>query len=165
MFDLLPFPSTVPISSKRGVKVMFTRKGPSSKHRQPLLKADKKEVLRAKILKFVERKYIALPSGQIRSLIKYFAVPKGLKDWRIVFHTGANKLTDSVWAPSFCLPTMNSLLLIMDERTLMQDMDVGKMFLNFQLHPNTIMFAAVDLGPSNLLPVNALTAGCAGLAI
>jgi hypothetical protein len=29
----------------RGVKVMFTCKGPSSKRRQPLLKADKKEVL------------------------------------------------------------------------------------------------------------------------
>jgi hypothetical protein len=137
----------VPISGQKGVKVMFTRKGLSSKCCQPLLKADEKEVLRAKIRKFVERKYIAPPSGQIRSLIKYFAIPKGLKEWRIVFHAGANKLNDSVWAPSFCLPTVNSLLRIVDERTLMQDMDVGEMFLNFQLHPNAIVFAAVDLGP------------------
>jgi hypothetical protein len=26
----------------------------------------------------------------------------------------------------------------------MQDMDVGEMFLNFQLHPNTMRIAAVD---------------------
>jgi hypothetical protein len=101
------FPAWYRSQAKRGVKVMFTCKGPSSKRCQPLLKADEKEVLQAKIRKFVERKYIAPPSGQIRSLIKYFAVPKGLEDWRIVFHAGANKLNDSVWAPSFCLPTVN----------------------------------------------------------
>ncbi len=95
----------------------------------------------------MERKYIAPPTGWIRSLIKYFAVPKGLQDWRIVLHAGMNQLNNSVWAPSFCLPMVNLLLRIMDEETLMQDMDVGKMFLNFQLHPNTIKFAKVDLGP------------------
>ncbi len=102
-----------------------------------------------KIKKSMEWKYIAPPAGKIMSLIKYFAVPKGLDDWRIVFHAGANKLNDCVWAPWFCLPTMNSLLRIVDEETLMQDMDVGEMFLNFQLHPNTVKFAAVDLGPLN----------------
>ena len=29
----------------------------------------------------------------------------------------------------------------------MQDRDIGKMFLNFQLHPNTVKYAAADLGP------------------
>jgi len=29
----------------------------------------------------------------------------------------------------------------------MEDRDTGKMFLNFQLQPNTMRFAAVDLGP------------------
>ncbi len=106
-------------------------------------------MLRKKIKKFVEQKYIAPPASKIMSLIKYFAVPKGLDDWRIVFHAGANKLNNCVWAPSFCLPTVNSLLRILDKETLMQDMDVGKMFLNFWLHPNTVKFAAVDLGPLN----------------
>ncbi len=103
--------------------------------------------MRKKIIKFVEQKYIAPLSGKIMSLIKYFAVPKGVDDWRIVFHAGANKLNDCVWTPSFCLPTVNSLLRITDKSMLMQDMDVGEMFLNFQLHPNTMRFAAVDLGP------------------
>ncbi len=64
-----------------------------------------------------------------------------------MFHAGANQLNDCVWAPSFSLPTVNSLLRIVDEQTLMQDQDVGKMFLNFQLHSNTMRYAAVDLGP------------------
>jgi hypothetical protein len=46
-----------------------------------------------KIKKFVGKKYLALPPEQICSLIKYFAIPKGvidnaIQDWRIVFHTG-----------------------------------------------------------------------------
>ncbi len=84
------FPARYCTQAKQGVKVMFTCKGPSSKQQQPPLKPDEKEVLRKKIRKFVEQKYIAPPTGWIRSLIKYFAVPKGLQDWRIVFHAGAN---------------------------------------------------------------------------
>jgi hypothetical protein len=50
-----------------------------------------------------------------RSVIKYFAVPKGIvdkvvQDWRVVFHAGANKLNDAVFVPSFSLPTVNLLL-------------------------------------------------------
>ena len=40
--------------------------------------------------------YIAPSAGCIRSLISYFAAPKGLEDWRIVFDTGANKLNEVV---------------------------------------------------------------------
>jgi hypothetical protein len=58
-----------------------------------------------------------------------------------------NKLNDCVWAPSFCLPTINSLLRITDEKTLMKDLNLGEMFLLFQFHPNTAKFTAVDLGP------------------
>ena len=88
----------------------------------------------------------------MESLIKYFAIPKGniddvIQDWRMVFDAGANKLNECVWAPSFCLPTVNLLLRITDEMTLMQDQDLSEMFLLFQLHPNTVKFTAVDLGP------------------
>jgi hypothetical protein len=79
-------------------------------------------------------------------------VPKGVlddvvQDWRIVFHTGANKLNDSIWAPSFSLPTMNLLLRIVDSNSLMEDRDIGEMFLNFQLDPRAMQFAAINLGP------------------
>ncbi len=106
---------------------MFTDKGLSLKCQQPPLKPEEKEVPCKKIKKFFEQKYIASPTSQIRSLIKYFAVPKGLQDWRIVFHAGVNHLNNCVWVPLFCLPTVNSLLQIMDEEMLMLDIDDGKM--------------------------------------
>jgi hypothetical protein len=126
---------------------MYVDKGPTSKQQQAPLKLDKNEVLRAKIIKFIEQKYIAPPCGLISLLIKYFAIPKGLQDWRIVFRAGANQLNDCVWAPTFSLPMVNLLLHIVDEQTLMQDQDVGEMFLNFQVHSNTMRYTAVDLGP------------------
>ena len=132
--------------------VYFKDAGPTLFKAQPPLKTDEKEVLSKEILKFIKKGYIAPPENKIRSLIKYFAVPKGVleevvQDWRIVFHAGANKLNDSVWAPSFALPTMNSFLQIVDSNSLMEDRDIGEMFLNFQLDPRAMQFAAIDLGP------------------
>ena len=131
---------------------MFTDKGPSSRRQQPPLKPDEKQVLRKKVKKFLERKYVAPYQGRISSLIKYFAVPKGIidgevQDWRTVFHAGANKLNDVVWAPSFGLPTVNSLLRITDLLSLMEDRDVEEMFLNFQLHSDAMKYTGIDIGP------------------
>ncbi len=146
------FPACYRTQAKRGVKVLYTRKGPSSRRQQPPLKPDKKAILKKKIIKFVGKKYLAPPVGWIGSLIEYFAVPKGVidnvvQDWRIVFHAGANKLNDCVWAQLFYLPTVNLLLRITDKKTLMRDQDLGEMFLLFQLHLNMAKFTAVDLGP------------------
>jgi hypothetical protein len=146
------FPMRYCTQAKSGVRVFYTCKGPSSRQCQPPLKPDKKAILKKKILKFVGKSYLAPPVGRIGSLIKYFAIPKGVidnvvQDWRIVFHAGANKLNDCVWAPLFCLPTVNLLLWITDKKSLMRDQDLGKMFLLFQLHPNTAKFTAINLGP------------------
>jgi hypothetical protein len=105
-----------------------------------------------KIKKLIDNGYIAPPTKKIQSLIKYFAVPKGVvddvvQDWRIVFHAGANKLNNVVWAPSFGLPTVNSLLRIVDDDTLMMDRDMGEHFHNFQLHENTVSATGIDLAP------------------
>ncbi len=134
------------------VGVFFKDAGPSMMRAQPPLGIKEREVLSKKIMKFIKKGYIALPTSKIKSLIKYFAVPKGVlddvvQDWRIVFHAGANKLNDSVWAPSFSLPTMNSLLWIVDSNSIMEDRDIGEMFLNFQLDPRAMQFAAIDLEP------------------
>jgi hypothetical protein len=79
-------------------------------------------------------------------------MPKGIlncvvQDWRTVFHAGANKLNNCIWTPSFSLPTVASLLCIIDHNTLMADRDMGKIFLNFHLHLDTIKFAGIDLAP------------------
>jgi len=73
-------------------------------------------------------------------------------DWRIVFHAGANKLNNCVWMPSFSLPTLNLLLRLVDKDTLMADWDMGEMFLNVQLHSNTVRFTGIDLGPLDFTP-------------
>ena len=122
-------------------------------HWQPYLGPEEREILCTKILKFIKKGYIVPPcAGQVKSLVNCFAAPKGVLkgvtlDWRIVFHAGANNLNDLVWAPSFALPSLNSLLRIIDTSTLMSDRDMGKMFLNFMLDPRVWKYAAIDLGP------------------
>ncbi len=112
----------------------------------------------SKVRKFIKKGHIVTPGpGGVKSLIKYFVVPKGVldgvvQDWRVVFHAGANKLNNSVWAPSFVLPSLNLLLRIMDSNMLMSDRDMGEMFLNIGLDPRVCEFAAIDLGPLELSP-------------
>ncbi len=67
-----------------------------------------------------------------------------------MFYVGANKRNNCVWVPLFCLPTVNSLLRITDKGTIMRDQDLSEMFLLFQLHPDTVKFTAMDLGPLQL---------------
>jgi hypothetical protein len=130
---------------------MFTANGSTSMRSQPPLGEEEKKVLQKKIKSFVVKEYIAPVDGKTQSLIKYFAVPKGVTndvvmDWRIVFYAGTNKVNDYVWTPSFSLPTVNLLMWLVDEETLMADQDMGEMFLNFQLHSNTAQFTGIDLG-------------------
>ncbi len=103
----------------------------------------------------IKKAYIAPPETRLRSLIKYFAVPKGLGDWRVVYHAGANGLNDCVWTPSFHLPTVDALLRIVDHTSVMEDRDVGEMFLNFELHQNTRRFVGIDVRPLTLDPTTA----------
>ncbi len=96
--------------------------------------------------------YIAPVKGRAGSLIKYFAIPNGIiqgvvQDWYMAFHVGANKLNDCIWTPSFSLPTINSLLQIVKEHTLMANRDMGEMFLNFNLYPDTVKYACINIGP------------------
>ncbi len=70
----------------QGVWVLFTDKGPQYCHPQPPLKPDEQLVLRKKVKKFINKKYVTPYQGQISLLIKYFAVPKGIinggvQDW------------------------------------------------------------------------------------
>ena len=130
---------------------------------------EEQAVLQRKITKLIEKGYLG-PSvadkryrGQStelrvhRSVIKYFAVPKGkmddvVLDWRIVFDAGANKLNDAVFVPSFSLPNVNSLLRLVHSKSRMADRDLSEMFHQFQLHEGTIDYTAIDLLPLQLDP-------------
>ena len=83
----------------------------------------------------------------IKSLIKFFDVPKGEDDIRLVYDGKANGLNACVWVPTFWLPTLDSLLRSLDENYWMTDRDVGDMFLNYQLHHTVVPFTGIDLSP------------------
>ena len=51
---------------------------------------------------------------------------------------------------------MNSLLRIVDDKTMMSDRDMGEMFHQFQLQEDTVLEAGVDLGPLKLSTVECL---------
>eukprot|EP00804_Cyclotella_cryptica_P012519 CCRYP_017724-RA/>CCRYP_017724-RA protein AED:0.34 eAED:0.23 QI:0/0/0/1/1/1/3/0/930 len=123
---------------------------PDSKQQQPEFPdPDVKEQVRAKVLKVIRRRYMvrARTTFDIKSLIKYFAVPKGLRNIRIVYDGTASGLNDAVWSPSFWLPTFDSLVRALDASSWMTDRDIGDMFLNFQLHESAWQDAGVDIKP------------------
>ena len=134
--------------AREGVPSYFEQPGPDTRDAQPSFEDDDvREKVKAKIQKVIRRKYMLTTGIKIKSLIKYFAVPKGDDDIRLVYDATANKLNEKVWVPSFWLPTIDSLLRAVDSQSWMTDRDVGDMFLNFQLHPSVQPYTGVDLRP------------------
>jgi hypothetical protein len=96
------------------VPVFFLGPFPKKKRHQPKMPPAETVVLCDKLCKMILQQYLVVPEQQLRSLIYYFGVPKGVldgivQDWRIVYHAGANNL-NAVWVPSFWLPQVDSLL-------------------------------------------------------
>ena len=132
--------------ARDGVPIHFERPGPSTKGAQPKI-ADPglRACTKEKILKVLDRRYLCPTASPIKSLIKYFAVPKGEDDVKMVYDATANGLNKCVWSPSFWLPTIDTLVCSLDEDSWMTDQDMGDMFLNFQLHELVIPFTGVNL--------------------
>lgn len=151
------FPARYQNIAKEGVPVSFTQPGPTSMKAQPKMEEDARIVLADKISKVLRKRYIDEPNDRLRSLMAYFGVPKGVlegvvQDWRVVYHAGANGLNECVWAPSFWLPNMATMLRMLDTDSLMEDRDMGEMFLNFPLHWKVRPFTGIDVGPLSLDP-------------
>ena len=72
------------------------------------------------------RKQGNIAPGRVKSLIKYFSVPKGEYDVRMVYDGTASGFNDSVWTPNFDLPTVESLPRGTDPETWMVDLDIGE---------------------------------------
>ena len=89
------FPVKYRILARDGVPSFFVRAGPRKLLPQPSPSVDAIEVLGDKVSKMIT------PEVKLHSLIKYFAVPKGEGDWRVVYNAGANGLNDCVWALHF----------------------------------------------------------------
>lgn len=133
------FPRKYRALARDGVPIFVKSELPSTIKPQPHSPPEARAVLQDKLPKMIERRYIGDPDGLLQALIFYFTVPKGvldgvIQDWRIVYDAGANGLNDAVWAPSFWMPTISSLIRLLDNTSWMEDRDLGEMFINFPLH-------------------------------
>jgi hypothetical protein len=131
--------------ARDGVPAWFTKPGLTTKGTQPAITDSRlREKTREKIGKVFKRRYLLSTGLAIKSFIKYFTVPKGEDDIRLVYNATANKLNECVWVPSFWLPRIDSLIRALDKNLWTTDR-VGDMFLNFQLHEDIVPFTGVDL--------------------
>ncbi len=127
--------------------MFFERPGLTTREGQPLI-ADAKTwtMVKDKIFKVVKQRYLLTTGIKVKLLIKYFAVPKGEDNIRmLVYDTTANKLNDCVWVPTFWLLTIDLLVRALDKTSWMTDHNIGDMFLKFQLHKHVILFTGMDL--------------------
>lgn len=71
--------------------------------------------VKEKVDKFIKRGY--LYPGTAFSLVSYFTVPKGEGNVHLVFNGAKSGLNKVIWAPSFTLPTIDSLLPMLEPGT------------------------------------------------
>lgn len=76
-----------------------------------------------KLEKFIQRGY--MQKGTVCSLHSFFTVPKGDSDVRVVFDGTCSSLNKAIWALSFNLPTIDSLLTSLEPGCWQSDMDVS----------------------------------------
>jgi hypothetical protein len=85
-----------------GVKIFFECPDLTTREAQPNISDPKvREMAKEKIIKVVRRWYLRTTGVNVRSYIKYFAVPKGEDNIRIVYDATANQLNECVWVPTF----------------------------------------------------------------
>ena len=65
----------------------------------------------------------------VLSLSGYFEVPKTKWDIRVVLDVTRCGLNEVVWAPNFFIPSVDSMLSVLDKDSWMGDIDLGEMFL------------------------------------
>jgi len=139
------WPSEIRRYIRDGFPVFVEKKLPEYKKNQTFrgLTTQQMEALEIKINKVIERRY--LNEGYVKSLINYFAVPKGMTDIRVVYDGTKSGLTEAVWAPNFFMPSVDSLLLYSSAKTWWSDLDLGEMFLNYYMDPSLRPFCGVDV--------------------
>ena len=132
------------VEIRDGIQVFFTRKPPLVTTPQRDIKDPivKNQVME-KLQKVIRHGYLV--EGLVLSVTSFFPVPKGDTDIRMVYDATCNGLNDSIWVPSFRLPTLNNHLRAVDSGTFMSDVDVGEIFLNFILHDSLQQYCGVDV--------------------
>ena len=99
----------------------------------------------------IDRGYVKIADLQFFELLMYmFHVPKGDTDIRMVYDGTKSRLNESLYAPWFALPTVDTMSRWVIAGSWLVDNDYGDMFLNFPLHPELQKFCGINL--SQLYP-------------
>jgi len=117
---------------------------------------DQRTKLKDKVNVPLQRRYIT--RGYVKSLTGFFAVPKGENDIRIVYDASKCGLNDALWCPNFFLPSIDSVLRNAGSETWFGDIDLGEMFLNFQLDEKILPWVGVDVSELHGLPPRSIIA-------
>ncbi len=138
------WPSELRNWARDGHPIYVTGELPSYRRLQPAEPDTQlKPKVKQKLEKFIDRGYPKL--GSVASLISYFTVPKRESDVRLVFNGTKSWLNEVIWAPSFHLPTIDSLLSLLECGTWQGDIDVAEQFYNFILDTKIQPFCGVDV--------------------
>ena len=138
------WPLGISVGVRDGIPIFIQGRLPTWKKKQLLPpKSYMADKMKEKLVKVLGRRYIV--DGKVLSLISCFAVPKGEKDIRLVYDGTKSKLNDSVFAPNFFMPSIDSMLMTVDVNSWFGDNDLGEMFLNYCLHSTLQRYSGVDL--------------------
>jgi hypothetical protein len=138
------WPAPIRRWARDGHPIYISGELPQYRRRQPLEPNPTiREQVRHKLAKFVQKGYVK--PGTVHSLISFFTVPKGESDVRIVFDGTKSGLNAALWAPSFHLPTIDSLLPALQPGYWQSDIDVSEQFYNFCLDPLVRMYCGLDV--------------------
>ena len=133
--------------ARDGIQVFRVEKGP--RYRVPQRSESdtiRRGLIAKKLQKVLDRGYVTL--GKVLSLTGYFAVDKAQgTDIRMVYDGTKSGLNDTTWAPNFYVPSIDSLVALVDCNTWMSDIDLGDFFLNFPLDASVQPLAGIDLTP------------------
>ena len=99
--------------------------------------------MQSKVGKVKDRGYIQ--SGYVKSFIRYFSVPKGDQDVRMVYGGTASGFNAIVWVSKFGLTSVKTLLCGNFPASWKEDLDIGEMFLNFMLYLDAQKYVGVDV--------------------
>ena len=97
---------------------MFISDPPANQSRQPEYEdGETMELVKGKLMKVLDKGYIVRTDAkEITAFMFMFHVPKGESDVRIVYDGSRSGLNETIYAPWFALPTVNSMARGLDQK-------------------------------------------------
>ena len=126
-----------------GFRLWFRPVEVNWKESQPKPTPQTKALMQNKILDIRSKGY--LTPAPAKSWIRFFGVPKGDSDVRMVYDGTRSGLNEALWAPWFPLPTASTHLKMVDSDSWMADNDAGEFFLNWMMDEKVRELCGVDL--------------------